>query len=166
VTYLFLPDDHAQLQRRMDEAHERMRAAMSMIHETTTYSSESYHDNPAFDEQQQQAKMWHDQYQKLRQVLGDSQVVQPAAGSIVVELGSRVTFVDLATGEQDTLSIGSYLSFGADREDRVSYAAPLGALLLGAGVGDERHGRVGPGTRRVRIVRIEPAVPTPADRPT
>src|SRR5206468_5964115 len=119
----FLPDDHAELQRRIDEAHKRMRTAMSMIHETTTYSSESYHDNPAFDEQQQQAKMWHDQYQKLRHVFNDSEVVQPAATTGVVELGSRVTFVDLATDEQDTVTIGSYLSFGADREDRVSYAA-------------------------------------------
>ncbi len=164
MTYLFLPDDHAELERRMAEAHDRMRGAMSMIHETTTYSSESYHDNPAFDEQQQQAKMWHDQYQKLRRVFNDSQVVRPVGGDGVVELGSRVTFEDLDNGERDTVSIGSYLSFGADREDRVSYAAPLGALLLGASTGEVRQGRVGPHTKRVRIVGIAPEFPA-GDQP-
>jgi hypothetical protein len=50
VTYQFLAADLAALEQRLAEYETYLRDARAGIHEATSYNSETWHDNPSFDD--------------------------------------------------------------------------------------------------------------------
>jgi transcription elongation factor GreA len=151
--YKFLRADLEALDARITDYEARLAEARRGIHETTTYSTETWHDNPAFDEQQQQSKMWDSERRRLRTIRDNVIVVEPAGDTGRVDIGSVVTIKDRRTGRQDSFTIASYLVIGS-REDRLSYNSPLGRLLLGKPPGTIVTGRAGSRTVELEILDI------------
>jgi transcription elongation factor GreA len=156
VPYRFLAVDLDALEARLQEYERRLREARSGIHAATTQSSETWHDNPMFDEAQQQAKMWDSERRKLADIRNDSMLVEPGHTNGRVDLGTTVTVRDARTDGEDTYTIGSYLVLGDDGS-RISYNSPLGQLLLGRAVGDLIEGKLGSSTVRLQIVDVSDA---------
>lgn len=72
----------------------------------------------------------------------------------VVSMNSSVTFVDLATGEEENYTL-VYPRDADLMQDKISVLAPIGTALLGYRVGDEIEWQVPAGTRRLKITRVE-----------
>lgn len=71
-----------------------------------------------------------------------------------VELGERVTVLDLVSGETlDYVVVGS--GEGEPKEGMVSYESPIGAALLGQRVGDVVEADAPGGRRRLEIVELD-----------
>lgn len=135
----FLEEDLTALRSRLELAETRYRSALGGVHETTTYNSESWHDNPAFDDVQQQSRMYYRQYQELKGVLDRAALVHRKVESgspRVVQIGSDVALEYLSTGVTHEFTICSYMCFHDD-ESHISYVSPIGAAVLGAHEDDE-----------------------------
>jgi len=81
-----------------------------------------------------------------------ARVVQPSRASDRVGIGRVVTVRD----DEDMVilfEVGSFMMFDGDR--RVSYAAPLAKLLMGAEVGEVREGKIAGAERAFEVLRIE-----------
>lgn len=74
----------------------------------------------------------------------------------VVTMNSHVTFVELATGEEERYTL-VYPRDANLLHNRLSVLAPIGMALLGYREGDEIEWTVPAGTRRFRIVKVESA---------
>jgi len=74
----------------------------------------------------------------------------------VVAPGTRVSYLDLDTGEEETIRILGPWD-GVHGNDVISYRAPLASHLLGTQVEDETTIVLPTGERKVRILRIEAA---------
>lgn len=146
MVYKFLMADFQALEKRLSEYENYLREARAGIGESTTYNSETWHDNPSFDEQQQLAKMWNTERGKLAHVRDDSEIVEPSAPNGAADVGSVVRIKDQSTQTVDTFLIASYMVIGGG-EDRISYSTPIAQLLLGHKAGDVVNGRIG--SRRV-----------------
>ncbi|WP_433185672.1 GreA/GreB family elongation factor [Actinoallomurus sp. CA-150999] len=142
-TYRFLARDLEALKTRIARYEEQWREALSGIHDSTTQSSETWHDNPQFDEVQQRAKMLKTERDKLAAILHNSELVTPAAPNGRVDVGSVVQVRYAKTGREEQFVIGSYMVLDDDDDSRISYAAPLAKLLLGHRKGDAVAGKIG-----------------------
>lgn len=152
-TYLFLPRDLDVLKRRLAYYDEEWRATVGSVHDATTQSSETWHDNPQFDDVQQRARMLEVERRKLSAILKSSVLVEPSAPDGRVDVGSTVRLHDLGSGTEDRLTIGSYMVLDAD-DDRISYASPLARLLLGHTTGDTVTGTIGPRKVELEIIDV------------
>lgn len=132
---LFLASDLKALRERVASLEATYKSALGGIHETTTYSTESWHDNPAFDDAQQQSRMYYRQYRELRDVLDVAEEVTAGSEDGTVGIGSAVAVRYEQTGRREDFVVCSYMCFHDD-EAYVSYISPLGAVLLGRAVGD------------------------------
>lgn len=73
----------------------------------------------------------------------------------VVAMNSRVSFVDLDSGEREEYTVA--LPQHADPEERrISVLSPIGTALIGYRVGDEVSWPTPGGARRLRIVAVAP----------
>lgn len=70
-----------------------------------------------------------------------------------IKIGSRVSIVDLATGELLDLKVVTAVQPG-ERLDAVSSWSPLGKALLGRRVGESIYVEAPKGTVRYQIVKI------------
>ncbi|WZH35608.1 MAG: GreA/GreB family elongation factor [Microbacterium enclense] len=139
------------LDEAIRDADEKYRAALSGTHESTTQTSETWHDNPAFDAVQQDAKMWYRQKMELEEIRKNAIRILPGATEGEVQIGSTVVIEWEKSEEQETVVIGSYIVLGA-REGRISYVSPLASVLLGANVGSRRE--VGERRTRIKVISI------------
>jgi transcription elongation GreA/GreB family factor len=150
--YRFLARDLNALKARIERYEEQWKEALSGIHDSTTQSSETWHDNPQFDEVQQRAKMLKTERDKLMTILHNSVLVTPTAPDGRVDVGSMVRVRNTKTGHEDQYVIGSYMVLDED-DGRISYAAPLADLLLGHEKGETVVGRIGP--RKIELDILE-----------
>lgn len=160
--YLFLSRDLDVLKRRLAYYDEEWRATVGGAHDATTQSSETWHDNPQFDDVQQRARMLETERRKLSAILKSAVLVEPSAPDGRVDVGSTVRLRDLGSGAEEALTIGSYMVLDAD-DDRISYASPLARLLLGHTKGDTASGIIGP--RKVELEILDVGV-SAHDTPT
>lgn len=79
----------------------------------------------------------------------------------VVTMNSHVTFVDLATGEEESYTL-VYPRDANLLHDRISILAPIGTALLGYRVGDVIEWIVPAGKRRFRILKVDTESPVVA----
>ena len=118
-------------------------------------SSETWHDNPAFDEAQQQARAAYTKLKELEAIRAQAVIVTEKPSGDTVEVGCRVRYARSDIRGDDEVVIGSYFPVDGD-EDEVSAQSLLGRLLLGAKVGDSVSGTIG--EREVTISIKEIAV--------
>ena len=150
----FLQRDLDALKARIDRYEQQWRDALSGIHDSTTQSSETWHDNPQFDEVQQRARMLKTERDKLAAILRDSMLVTPAAPGGRVDVGSAVRVRYKQTGTEDSFVIGSYMVLDTDDDSRISYAAPLAKLLLGHSRNETVSGTIGSRRLELEIVDV------------
>jgi transcription elongation GreA/GreB family factor len=150
----FLARDLDALKARIERYEEQWREALRGIHDSTTQSSETWHDNPQFDEVQQRAKMLKTERDKLAAVLHKSVLVTPAAPDGRVDVGSVVRVRYTSTGREDRFAIGSYMVLDDDDDSRISYAAPLAELLLGHTQGETVTGTIGSRKMELEIIEV------------
>lgn len=154
--YRFLTRDLDALKARIARYEEQWREALNGIHDSTTQSSETWHDNPQFDEVQQRAKMLKTERDKLTTILHNSVLVTPAAPDGRVDVGSVVRVRYTKTGREDRFVIGGYMVLDDEDDCRISYAAPVARLLLGHGKGETVAGTIG--SRRMELEILEVGV--------
>lgn len=152
-----LPSDFRRLQQAIDEYDRRYRTTLAGIADASDISSETWHDNPAFDEIQQQAKMSFNQFKKFEAVKKSASVIAEPPADGRAGLGARVTFA--WNGDDDNLDqvvLTGYMAPGSPEEE-VSTTSPLGQLLLGAKIDDVIEGRLNDRPVKIKVHAIEPA---------
>jgi transcription elongation GreA/GreB family factor len=154
--YRFLIRDLDALKARIARYEEQWREALSGIHDSTTQSSETWHDNPQFDEVQQRAKMLKSERDKLMTILHKSVLVTPTAPDGRVDIGSVVRVRYTNTGREDRFIIGSYMVLDDDDDSRISYAAPLAELLCEHTQGEAVVGVIG--SRKIELEILDVGV--------
>jgi transcription elongation GreA/GreB family factor len=155
--YRFLARDLDALKQRINRYEEQWKEALGGIHDSTTQSSETWHDNPQFDEVQQRAKMLKTERDKLATVLHKSVLVTPDTPGGRVDVGSSVRVRYKKNGAEDSFVIGSYMVLDADDDGRISYAAPLAKLLLGHSRGETVSGNIGSRKMELEILDVSVA---------
>lgn len=152
--YRFLARDLEALKNRIARYDEQWRETLGGVHDSTTQSSETWHDNPQFDDVQQRAKMLETERNKLQAVLADSELVEPAAPDGRVDVGSVVRVRYAKSGREERFVIGSYMVLDSEDEERISYAAPLAQLLMGHQAGETAEGKIGTKVVQLEIVNV------------
>lgn len=153
MQYLFLKEDYDALVAQRDALKAKMTIAHEETAESTLQTSETWHDNFVFEEGQRQLKMLMQTIGELSLMIDLSEVIEKDTDTHTVHIGSVVTFQDLDTGMQQSVQIGSYRVFFG--ENVISYASPLGQILLGAHVGERRDGKIGPISKSFLVKNIE-----------
>lgn len=154
MTCWFLREDLRALEARIEELRQLIREIGKEMGASCQEGAETFHDNFAFEDGERNQRMWAEQVRRLTHIRRDARLVDPPPNGGRVGLGRTVTFRDLESGQVQTLTIGSYMSFGERASDAVSYAAPLARILIGAEVGEEPEGVVRGQTRSVEILQI------------
>lgn len=92
--------------------------------------------------------------EKLRGELERAEVVAPQeiAGDVIT-MNSKVTLIDLDTGEEETYTL-VYPDNADVAEGKVSILAPVGTAMLGYRVGDVFEWEVPAGKRRLKVAKI------------
>ena len=140
----------------MEEAKNQYEEALKASGEACRCGSDTWHDNFAYEESQRQAQLWSRRFNDLLQKRRDSMVVDPPSDCRQVEIGHIVIIEDQSSGEKRTVRIGSHICFRKDEHDiTISYAAPLGQLLMGARVGETKSGKLNKGLATFKIVDIK-----------
>lgn len=150
---LFLPRDLRKLEAAIADTEKRYITSLGSIGETTQISSETWHDNPAFDEMQQAAKLAHGQLKRLQSIRNQARVVVERPSADIVQIGCRVRYHRTDLGVEDEVVIGSYFLVES-ADDEVSAGSPIGRLLLGAKVGDVVKGKITDRTVTLTIKEI------------
>lgn len=151
--YMFLQRDLDALRQKVAQYDDEWRSTLSGIHDSTTQSSETWHDNPQFDDVQQRARMLETERRKLSNILHSSVLVEPSAPGGQVHVGSVVR-VRYETGAEERFIIGSYMVLNSEDDERISYAAPLSKLLLGHTKGETVSGKIGARKMQLEILEV------------
>lgn len=154
--YLYLSTDLDYLKSQLAVYEVRLQEALSGIHDSTTQSSETWHDNPAFDEQQLQAKMWNQERTKLAHIVLNAQLIEPACSTEKVAIGTVVSVLNLKSGNMEQYEIASFTAYGDSI--RISYASPMGAALLNSAIGDMVNLNINSKVTELKVILIELAV--------
>ncbi len=145
----FLRSDFDALLRRIEELRATMRALGAEMGAACDQTSETFHDNFAYEDGERRQYMWGEELRKLTHMRDSAHIVGRPARADHVSLGRTVRVLDHQTEQERTFTVGSYLSFDAD-PSVVSYRAPLARIVRGAEVGDVCEGRI-----RGREVELE-----------
>lgn len=159
-TYYFLEDDLERLKVKVAELEKTYKETLSGAHDSTTQSSETWHDNPAFDEVQQRSRMFHNEFRKMKAILDLARpAVDRTATASAVGIGSRVSVVVNGRTQFDVV-VCSYRCFheSADDTEYVSYVAPLAAAILGKHPGETGSYRSGERVVNVEVLRVQSAL--------
>lgn len=138
----FLPRDLERLEAEMAGHERRYKANLGDVGEAVDVSSETWHDNPAFDEAQQQARAAYTKLKQLQAIRDQATVITEKPSGDTVEIGCRVRYSRSDFRGDDEVIMGSYFIVDGD-DDEVSSQSPLGQLLLGAKVGASVSGKIG-----------------------
>jgi tellurite resistance protein TerC len=95
---------------------------------------------------------------RLEEQLRTADVVEPVLGNGCVDVGERVRVRDLDSGIRFELELVGPLEADADL-GRVSVASPLGRAIVGRRRGEVVEVDAPRGTRRVKVLAVEPATP-------
>lgn len=134
----FLQKDFERLQQEIDKLSRRIKAIGQDMGESCREGAETFHDNFAYEQGERDQRMWSQKRSELLKVKNHAQIVDPSP-SLAVSIGRRVKMQNCETKEEQTLTIGSYLTFS---EGHISYASPLAKLLIGAKPGEMRTGSI------------------------
>lgn len=153
MTYYFLQEDLGKLAEQIHKINARIKAIGQEMGASCEEGAETFHDNFAFEEGERQQQMWSKNLKELVEIYNNSQIFKPSGTAERVGIGCQVTIADLDTGEEKTITIGSYLTFNGN--STVSYNAPLARILLCARPGEVRKGEIAGRLRTFEIIKIQ-----------
>jgi transcription elongation factor GreA len=143
--YEKLTAEHARLRDERQSLVERMRSALEF--------GGAFPENGEYLDARHELELLDRRLAVLEARLSSAEVVASRRDG-EVDLGERVTVLDLETGETS-----DYRVLGAGEGDpydgEVSYRSPVGAALLGRRVGDVVEAAAPGGTRRLEIVELD-----------
>ena len=126
-----------------------MRSQMGPVHE----DGGGWHDNAGFDQLKREERDLSTSIVELRTFLDECEALPRKSSYTMVEIGSIVTVtLHLRSGETELshylvagdrrspLNSGDIMAANPDAPFSISTGSPLGKLLLGAKVGEKRHG--------------------------
>lgn len=152
----FLAEDAKKLEDLMAKIREDLAKALKSIGASCQDDPNVWHDNAAYDEAQRLSSMWAQRLNDLQRMALEVLVVDLPRNNSSVEVGHIVVFKDLDTNDVRTIRMGSHMCFRTGDDDiTISYAAPLGQLLMGARVGEIRKGKTAKGLKRFQIIEIK-----------
>ena len=161
----FLRADFDALLQRIDEVRSIMRALAAQMGEACEQSSETFHDNFAYEDGERRQFMWGEELRRLTHIRDCAVIVDPPQDATFVRLGTQVTIFNHQREEERSFTIGSFLSFASDPAV-VSYQAPLARTVVGAEVGDVCEGLIRGRLVELEVLDIRLAQPTCQDGPT
>jgi transcription elongation GreA/GreB family factor len=137
----FLQHDYDRLVLLVKILEDRKADALALIGAASTQSSETWHDNPVFDDVHLQAKMWENRRTKLTLILRGGEIVSTSEQIDIVAIGNIVRYRIVKNGLEDEVFIGSFMHVGDVEEtsngvEVASAGSPIGSSLLGHKVGD------------------------------
>lgn len=154
MQYFFLEEDLKYLEHRIDELRRIIRFYGEEMGKSCEESSETYHDNFAYEDGERQQRMWSDELRRLISIRVNAVAIKSSIDTHSVAFGNCVTITDLATFEKVVYTVGSYI-VGKGRTGHISYNAPMAKALVGAEVGEICELSVGGEKRTYRIEKIE-----------
>jgi transcription elongation factor GreA len=147
----FLKEDLHRVELKINETIENLKEVGNELRLATTQSSETWHDNFGFENAQQQARLLGQRISDLEQICKDAVIVEKPQTHEVVAIGHTVAVKDLETETIQTYRIGSHIAF---TKDSISYASPIGKLLLGKKIGQRISGMIGTKEKSLEIIDI------------
>ena len=136
--YKFLPDDFKHLEQEIEQLSTRIKEIGQDMGKSCQEGAETFHDNFAYEQGERDQRMWAQRRHELLKFKNHAQIVNPSLNPIV-SIGKRIKIKNQETGEEQTWTIGSYLTF---EDEHISYAAPIAKLLIGAKSGEMRTGNI------------------------
>jgi transcription elongation GreA/GreB family factor len=152
--YYFLKEDFDKLENKIEEIKTKMKNIFKEIGNGCQETSETYHDNFAYESGQQQSLMWSEHLGKLIAVRNNLQIVTPDEDKSIATIGKTVTIVDLIANSKFKFKIGSYMTF-VDDDSEISYKAPIATIVIGAKVGEVKEGTIAGKLKKFEIIKIE-----------
>ncbi len=156
--YFFVPADFEGLNREIDAACDKIKAAGKEMGLSCQEGAETFHDNFAYEQGQRDQEMWSDRVRELVAVRNNARIITPSPNTGQVRIGRVVTVRDTTTDTEKTFRIGSYMIFTKNAEGDIptlSYDAPLPKSLIGANEGEERNAFFGGERHHLEVVKIE-----------
>jgi len=136
---LILEADRAAALQRIQELEQCLLDMAEEINEAVTQSSETWHDNAAFEVLRDKRTMYHNDIAALRAVLANATRVMPRAKRGVIGVACTVELQDAQTLKRIAYFItGDWTLRAGELQDGaliISRQSPLGALLIGKKVG-------------------------------
>jgi transcription elongation GreA/GreB family factor len=159
----FMPSDLEALQAEIERLLDQIRETKKDAGEGANQSSETWHDNFAFEEAQRQLRMLLNQLAGLSRMLERAEA-PPAVQPDVVGVGSRVKFSFVSHDgaprfhDVDEVVVGSHMVFSEMRDlGCISHSSPLGSTLLGMRTGEARDARIGERTGVLSVLSVSAA---------
>ena len=151
MTNYFLREDFEELNGQIEAISTRVAEIGQEMGDSCQEGAETFHDNFAFEDGERQCYMLARRLRELLAARRRATIVEPGDMGRV-RIGSRVRCEDVETGEERTVTIGSYMVFR--NGDSISYRAPLARLLLGAEEGEDRTGTIQGRHRTFTVLEI------------
>lgn len=150
----FLRSDFNALLRRIEEVRATMRALGAEMGRACNQTSETFHDNFAYEDGERRQFMWGEELRKLTHMRDATVIVDAPTDARLVRVGCVVTVFDHDRERTRTFRVGSYLNFDQD-PSVVSYPAPLARIVMGAEVGDVCEGVIQGRAVELEVVAID-----------
>lgn len=158
MPYHFLPEDFKVLKELGAELERKMKEAGRAAGEAANQGAETHHDNAPFDAAKADQDLFKARLLRVvDQIRHGVEVIPSTLPNDRVTIGKKVTYVEEESGQSRTVRIGSYETYvqPSDAIPVVAYNAPLGKLLIGLKVDEERGGVIGGSPVTVTVARIE-----------
>ncbi len=120
----------------------------------TAAADKDFRENAPYDVAKNHQGEVEARIRELKRLLETGEVVDEPANHDVVDLGSRVTLLDLLEEEEIIYTLVGPGEIDP-RRGKISIQSPVGRALTGAAVGDEVEVEVPAGTLRFKVQRIE-----------
>lgn len=159
--FFFTKEDYTALCKKVSEIEQKVKEYTASVGGVVDSSGDAWHDNMLYYVQRM-SESWSYELRKLLAIKRQAQVVEaPPPKDGVVRFGKTVKVLDIDSGITSSYGISSYMvaeteSHGEVR--KISYANPLGKLLLGARVGEVREEIIGGNKKRLEILEVEDSV--------
>ncbi|KKR47323.1 MAG: Transcription elongation factor GreA [Parcubacteria group bacterium GW2011_GWA2_40_143] len=151
--YYFLEEDFKDLNEKIIETINILEKIGKEMGESTTQSSETWHDNFGFEEAKRQYTIFHERLNELTDIRNRAKIVSADLLGNAVAIGKVVVLKDENTGKVETYKIGSYMIFKR-LHGYVSYSAPLAKIILGAKAGEAKEGEIGGKKKIFKILTV------------
>jgi transcription elongation GreA/GreB family factor len=152
--YRFLRKDYDALVAKIEELGHGMWESGQEKEHWAEQSAETWHDNFGYEQEQQHQWALSERAESLVEMKNDAEIVERRAIG-EVDIGAQVTIVDAETGESRSFTVGSYQVLDQQRENEISYAAPLAEPFRGATVGEELEVTIGDRRTMFRVAGID-----------
>lgn len=127
-----------RLDRRIADYEERLRDARLSMGGGAEDGNNTWHDNPAFEQAQEDVRQWTTELRALKKIRANAVVVESTGSTDAAYVGSTVTVQYDGDDDYERLHISGEHVVGRTESDvmEVSTVSPIGAAILGKKPGD------------------------------